>query len=217
MNGGEAAQRRHGQSHSGPHSWDLPREGQGSLSLFPCSLQSTCSFFMDSSDKKVLNFFFASPFSLLCSIFCSTKPECSKRYHLALNALLDSYPSLTFLTEVQNLRKVQFFFVFGTPLPRRAQKPHRKDHRVVLSLRNMKKVSKYKPLRMISLSECCGYLKLSGSITPCPSFALVFPACPVRTPSSSPAVLSLAQLPSSQAQVAHSIIQSCLQMELHRA
>lgn len=86
---------------------------------------------MGISDEKVLDFFFASPFSFLCSIFCSSKPKCPKKCHLALNALLESCPSLSFLTEVQNLRKVQFFLVFGIPLLRRAQKPQRKDHRVI--------------------------------------------------------------------------------------
>lgn len=57
---------------------DLPSEGQP---IFSCMLSTKHlqSFFMDISDEKGLDFFFASPFSLLCSIFCPSKPKCPKK------------------------------------------------------------------------------------------------------------------------------------------
>lgn len=113
-------------------SCDLLGDGQP---LFVCMLSTKHLQFvffssMDISNEKVLDFFFASPFSLLCSIFCSSKPECPKKCHLALNALLESCPSLSFFNRSAKPQKGNFLCVFWKTLAQKSsQTPEKRSQK----------------------------------------------------------------------------------------
>lgn len=92
---------------------------RGSPSLFACSLQSTCTVisWMPVMERYLISSSLPLPFHFCVASSVPQNPSAPKRKdcQLALNALLEGSPSLGFLTEVQNLRKVQFFFWKSLP------------------------------------------------------------------------------------------------------